>query len=225
MKVAKLIFILLSILSLNACGGGGGGGSSKGGSSGSNASSGLRLLHAAIDTAPLSYVSSLDQAQSDLVRFAGVSFYKNAKDEAQTLSVVKALSASSVELNISAEAGLGDKRTLLIYGSSLSHNLRGTLLSDSFGDIADGKSKLRIVNGLQGAATLSSTISGGSLSANFGSSSDYAELDSGVVSVSLKKGAATVAELSPTLLSGKAYTVLVTGQTGYLVLTPLYEDN
>lgn len=215
----RTVFLVV-VACLYGCGGGGG-------SDGSSASTGVRLLHASIDDAPQSLVSSLDSTKVlQTPRFADASLYVGVKKDPQSFRIsggqISGLSSSSVTVS------KGERYSLLLIRDVGTGTPRVNLISDAPPALSSGQSALRFVHGMPGAAIIVASIGGKSetLSSPYGQASDYMVVPSGAVSytVQRKSDGATVLNETRLLADTHAYSVLVTGQEGYFVTSSFLED-
>jgi hypothetical protein len=215
---------LILALLLTACGGGGGG--STGGDSGSSAY-GVRVLHAAIDGAPVDITSSIASAAvvSQAV-FADSSGYRSLPSGAQTLAVTKALSPADVIASFPASVGPRDRYSILLYGDTQRFGLRSKLIVDDVPAPTAG-AFVRFVNGVTGASALIvSSSSGQSQQINFGDNSGYIPVSAGPVHLSASRAVDgnLVVSTNRLLEAGRAYTLLISGEIGYYVKSTLFVD-
>ena len=225
---AIILVCFVAIASVLGCSGGGGGG---GGSSDSGSETGVRVLHAAIDAAPVDVASSLTpDLVSEGSRFAVSNFYHELPGGAQTVSLVRARTPGRVVASAPVVVNSASKLSFFIYGDS-QFGLDSRVLEDSFPSQFQG-SLLRLVNGTTGASKINSVITSAAgaavaVSTSYGDASKYVAVTPGVVTVSSSRAAdgASVNSTSLVLEEGRAYTVLIAGQVGYFVKGVVYDDN
>ena len=214
--------------------GGGGGGNSSGGNTGSltfRPSSGLRLVHAAIDLAPAAIISSLNPDNPlETVRFGLAAPYVSLSRENQAISV-SSIANLAAPLFVQAVSPQKDMRqTLLLYGDRGSLGLRLALLDDYPARPVAGKSSLRIIHALAGASAIDADFQQGSaqhtFSAAYGQASAYAELEPGAWNINVRRSADSSPSVSAsrTFEAGKAYSIVIEGEQGYLVLAIQLND-
>jgi hypothetical protein len=223
--VPSLLFC--AALASSGCSGGGGGAS---GGSDSGSETGVRVLHAAIDAAPVDVVSSLSaEAVSTGSRFAVGSFYQELPHGAQTVSLRRAGDAGRVIASSSAVVDSSSKLSFFLFGDS-DFGIQSKLLQDSFPEFFQG-ALLRIVNGTVGAAKINSVVSGSAgsplaVATSYGTASNYLSVSPGIIAVSSARAAdgASVNVTSLVAEEGRAYTLLIAGQVGYFVKGVVYSD-
>lgn len=222
-------FFVFCFLAFAGCGGGGGGDSeSSGKSSGKSASTGVRILHAAIDLPPV-FSSSSTSADSiiEQVRFNETSIYGELPTGDQVVRV-QTLGASSESFSFPVTVEKGQRRSVLIYGTRDIFGIHAALLEDFPPELSSGTSAIRIVHGLAGAAALKGSVGGNSLSSpiGFGEASNYIEVPAGPVEVSLARNAdgKSVLSATPILDAGTSYTIVITGEVGYIIFSNFLAD-
>lgn len=206
-----------------ACGGGGGNGGG-----GATGGTGVRVLHASIDSVPVDVISS---SSSSVVvsqaMFGASDDYQSLRQGSQILSLTKAFNLSQVIGSFRVDYVEGARHSILLYGDHGAFGVRTALLSDDFPASFSG-SLLRVVDGVTGAASLTVSASGATqLLVGFGEASDYVAVPSGAVTVQAvrstdQRPAATAVIAAQ---SGKAYTVLVAGELGYYTKAVVLIDN
>lgn len=218
---AKVIGVMIGLMGLTACGGGGGGGGE------GSSEYGVRVLHGAIDAAPVDVISS---AQSGPVvsqaMFAGSKGYRPLLSGTQSLSLTRTLSPSQVVASFDATIESRDRYSLLLYGDLQTFGLRTRLIKDEIPSDISGAA-IRLVNGVTGAASVVVTVSGsGGADVEFGQNSDYLSTSPGEVPVRVtrKSDGAVVATATLSLEQGGAYTYFIAGQLGYYAKGVLLRD-
>jgi hypothetical protein len=218
----RILFISIASF-LVACGGGGGGtssGGSGGGGIGRDSSSGVRVLHGAVDGSPVDLLSSLSgEPLETKIHFADSKGYRTVPDGAQTVSITRALNHDKVLDSFSLISSGRDAYSILLYGDSTTFGLRAKLIEDVIPQGFSGAA-VRFVNGATGASALSVNVSGwstGGTSVQFGSASDYIEAPAGNARITANRSAdgLPAAALDYSLVAGRAYTVLIAGEVGY----------
>lgn len=220
---SKIVGVIIGLIGLSACGGGGGGGGdSEGGSE-----YGVRVLHGAIDAAPVDVISS---ARSGLVVsqavFAGSKGYGSLPSGAQSLTLTRTLSPSQVVASFDATVESQDRYSLLLYGDSQTFGLRTRLIKDDVPSDVSGAS-IRVVNGATGASSVIVAFSGGAgTEVEFGQNSQYLSISSGTITVrsTRRSDGAVVTSANVSLEEGAAYTYLIAGQVGYYTKGVLFRD-
>jgi hypothetical protein len=216
--------LLLSLL-LTACGGGGGSGST-GGDGGSSAY-GVRVLHAAIDGAPVDVVSSLRQeAVVSQTIFADSKGYRPLPGGEQRLSLTKAFSSADAIGSFPTSVTSRDRYSILLYGDNLTFGLRSKLLVDEVPATISG-AFVRFVNGVTGASAIIVTSNSAQpQQISFGDHSDYLPFSAGSVQFSASRAVDgnLVVSTNRTLEEGHAYTLLISGEIGYYATSTLLVD-
>lgn len=230
MAFKKALIFALSIsvsAGLTACGGGGGGGSSTSGT-GRSASTGIRILHAAIDASPVDIYTSNSVTAIQTGRFALDSVYAGLKTGEQILTLTKAKDPTQSIAALPVTVEKSQHYSLLLYGNNESLGLSTNLYLDAPGKPSKGSALLRIVHGLVGAAGITSVVDAAEVSSSlpFGSASDYVEVAAGDHNIFVRRASDSTLVSSgvQSLASGGAYTLLVTGEVGFRVFARLYAD-
>jgi hypothetical protein len=211
---------------LTACGGGGG--SSSGGGGGSDSTSGVRVLHAAIDALPVDVLSSArNGAVSSRVYFADSKGYRGLSSGSQSLSLVSALNSSDVVASFDITSSGDDAYSILLYGSLNGTGLRTKLLQDAAPKEFSG-ALVRFVHGVAGASTITVDAAGatGPQQVSLGAASDYLAVPPGSIRLTASRAADSqrLVSITETLDEGGAYTVLVAGEAGYYTKGVLFRD-
>jgi hypothetical protein len=187
----------------------------------------VRVLHAAIDGAPVDITSSASTSPllSQQV-FAGTKGYRSMPGGAQTLSLIRTRTPSAVIANFPIEGSSNARYTILLYGDNATFGLRTRLLNDEIPE-ANGSALLRVVNGVTQAADV--TVSVGAAPAQtvpFGGDTGYVSTSGGAVNVSAVRATdGSPIQSGPiTLEAGKAYTLLLAGEIGYYAKSVLFTD-
>jgi hypothetical protein len=210
------ILVLIGLISLAVgCGGGGGGGGGAG--------NGVRVLNGAIDAYPIDIVSSATS-----VATARFSFASNRVAWPGDNENVLIARTGTVDQPIFSIGDDGIKRkSVLIYGNRLSVGLRKAEFDDDFGKIPSGQSAIRVVHSLIGASSIAATLGGSDFGKiGFGGASTYQYIDAGTYPLKVKRvaDALTVFSGSKAFQAGRAYTLMITGEAGYLVLASQLVD-
>lgn len=205
----KKLLILLIILFAAACGGGsgGGGGSDKG----------VRLVHAVLDTEPVDFKKEGEDGSLETISFGQASHYFGFSEGEQFVQVVRQANLSQAVVNKKIDIEKDGRYTLLFHGNTDSLGLRGSAIKDNTPeDLGSGVVAVRIMHGLVGASALNASVEGNAFSEiPFGSASQYALISSESVRVSVSRAAdgRRIATQTLSLSGGKAYSLLVTGET------------
>ncbi len=235
MRTKKLISLwAVLLLTFGACSSGGsGGGGTK--SSSRNAKYGLRVLHAALDAAPLSIISSAKPGENlGTVKFGRESYYLGLSTGAQTLSLLKGFNAS---IELASQAINVDKKlkqTLLYYGNNTNLGIRTALISDEIPEVEKGFAALRFIHALSGAQAINfgqvDSLNGSYLelgsNLEFGRASSYFNVAVGpqIIRVSRTVDGQEVVSSVKLFEDRQVYTILVLGEVDYLVLAQQYQD-
>lgn len=227
-KISAFGAVLALTVGLAACGGGGGGGGSSSGGGGSDSSSGVRVLHAAIDGLPVDVISSArGAAVTSKVYFADQKGYRSLSSGAQSLSLVSSLNTGDVVASFDVSSSGDDAYSILMYGSLNGSGLRVRLIEDAVPEDFSG-ALVRFVHGVAGASSIIVNAVGGEgpQQVSLGSVSDYIAVAPGSVRLTASRGADSQRLMSITedLEEGRAYTVLVAGEAGYYTKGVLFRD-
>lgn len=227
MKSIKTLSCLLISL-LSACGGGGGGSESSGGSK-ESAATGVRILHAVIDTAPVEISSSLNPGEVVTGGFfAEKTLYGELSQAEQILSVAMRTVPTEVYDTAAITVEKNKHYSLLFFGNQATIGLRSAVINDEPGDIPAGSAAVKVVHGLVGASQLNMSFSDGQ-NANgtaFGSASEYVFVPAGLKTIIVKRASdgLVVGNFTVELASGAAYSVLMAGEIDFFVAARLLED-
>jgi hypothetical protein len=221
MRMPRVAVAVLATVVFAGCGGGGGGGG------GSDASNGVRVLHAAIDASPVDLVSS--QSSSSVVtqqHFAGDNGYRSVGSGPQVLSLTRTQNAGDVLASFDTNVDSSRGYSILLYGDLQSFGLRSRLIENNVPSSTSG-AFVKIVNGVTRAAALSVTVAGASSEpVEFGGDSEYVAIPTGDVRVVARRSAdgAVVAAATVSATEGGAYTVLFAGEVGYYAKGVVFTD-
>lgn len=226
-----LLNLTLSVLAsavFTACGGGGGGGGDTGGgNSGSDSRFGVRVLHGAVDGAPVDVVSSSGSTVASQVFFADSKGYRAIPSGSQLISLTRALNPANTIASFEVASSGRDRFTVLLSGDNTTFGIRARLIEDVIPDNTSG-SLVRFVNGVTRAASLSFSV-GTETSAQvpFSAHSDYLQVSPGTARIQAIRAAdgRAVASIEHTFVEGKAYTVFVAGEIGYYTKSRVFNDN
>jgi hypothetical protein len=223
--ISRVLGMLGALSLLSACGGGGGGGG--GGNPEGDSPYGVRVLHAAIDGAPVDISSSA--AAGPLLSqqvFAGTKGYRALPGGAQRLSLTRTGTPSDVYSSFAVNAASDDRYTILLYGDVATFGLRTRLLQDEV-PTTGGEAWIRVVNGVTQAADLTVTVGASPAQAiPFGGDTGYVSASPGAINVSASRttDGYPVQSGAVTVEAGKAYTLLLAGEIGYYVKSLLFTD-
>ena len=117
----------------------------------------------------------------------------------------------------------------MYHGSRTTFGLRANLIQDNIPEeIGDGQVAVKFVHALVGASSISAEAAGvGYAPVDFGSGTEYQILPTNAVTVRVTRIAdqLTVVNQSLALESGRAHTILVTGEVDSLVVINNFQDN
>ncbi len=219
--IIRIVHCVLVALLVAACGGGGGGGSSDG----SSASTGMRVLHGAIDAVPVDLFSDVSGVVQT-ARFGQETRYAELQVGAQNIRLTGALNSSESLFSSPVTVGQNNHLTLLLYGDRGRLGLRTALFTDGLGELGAEMSAVRVIHAVNGPSNIDAVSDAGNLESGipFGSSSSYAQLPSGARVLTVRGNQQTLVNQAVTLEPGKAYTFFVTGEVNYSVHAVLLQD-
>ena len=224
MKLYKNLFAVILLTIFSSCGGGGGGGG--GGDEPDTSTRGARVLHGAIEAAPVDLVSSL-QGIIKTARFADNTGYVELNSGTHILNLyrTKDLTTSLATRQIIHDSE--QKQTVVFYGDRDNFGLRANVITEEYPVVLEGTSSLRIIHAAVGASSLEATTSSGNIVAGFGTASTYASIVPGLKNIPILRTAdkSVIDNISFTAEEGKAYTIFVAGEIGYLVKSKLLAEN
>jgi len=222
-----LTTLVLAVL-VSGCGGGGGGGG--GGSASASAETGVRVLHGAIDATPADVTVATITGQAVVVsggKFGEPTLYGALAVGPQSITMTRALTPSVVIGSQTIEVGERQRFTYLLYGDNASFGLSARVFSDDPGVYTDGEGKIRVINGVTGAARVTVSVDGKIVGeASFGGSLDYISLAIGIHQVSLRRSAdnASLGSVQVTVQAESASTIFVAGEIDYYTKVSLVSD-
>lgn len=194
---------------LIGCGGGGGGGSSADQGIDRLPPSGVRVIHSDIDSSPVRL--STGAQSSGNVRFGDRGAYIPISGDLQ----VGLFIANTNNLLDSNPITTNQRKSILLANGI-------NILDDFSGDIPSGFARVRVIHGVKNVSELSVKINDKTSSVVFGAGSDYLEVPAGKVDYIVTSSGGRVAGGSFEAQSGKPYTVLVAGESGYLVIKNVF---
>jgi hypothetical protein len=161
------------------------------------------------------------------VYFADSKSYRRLTSGPQSLSLVSALNTSDVVASFDVTSSGSDTYSILLYGSLNGNGLRAKLLKDSSPEEFSG-ALVRFVHGVTGASaiTVNATGSEGPQQVSLGAVSEYIPVTPGSIKLTASRAAdgSRLVAITETLEEGRAYTVLVAGETGYYTKGVLFRD-
>ena len=218
-SVSKTLLCAASLL-LVSCGGGGGGGG------GGSSDRGVRILHGAIDLAPADLTSSeTPGVVLSSASFGSAAPYTELSSGQQllTLSVRANQGAGSTSATIVG----GEKYSLVLFEGSRGSSFALSLIHDLIPDLESAQSAIRIVHGVHLAGGLDLEINGAAVAGGIapGEGSAYQVIAAGPAAITVRSAGAVL--YSGTLVLGPraAYTLFVTGESGYFVGARLLQDD
>ncbi len=216
MKALSSLALLCAVVLASACGGGGGG------SSGAE----IRILHGAIDAPPYQLcVGTCEEPALARTRFAGPAPYQSVPAGDQILIVRSVDGSSSQSLPITLTSG--ERRTVLLTESATA-SVQSMILIDGVVDIPPGYSAVRVLDGIRLAPALEIMVGNENLgTVNLSNQQQHYTLVAAgeqEVRVSDADGNKSRYHNRFDFKEGACYSLLVTGEADYLVLSSLYED-
>ena len=221
--------ILITTLLLAGCGGGGGGGD--GGSRGGNSSrpgTGFRVLHAALDTAPVDVVLGAEGTVRTLAEFSQASDWVSTAAGTQSVELRRATTTSNVK-STSFSLSDGQVASVLLYGDKESFGERLSIIDDALPQVASGNAAVRVVHGVMGALQVTASVDSLSLTngTTIGQASDFVEVPASSASTIRVRRAADgllLFQSTENLQPGGVYTVLVSGNASYVTIGRVLQD-
>lgn len=229
--VRKLVIALLTVtFSLSSCGGGGGGGGG-----GGSAPRGVRILHGAIDAAPVDvYTSGSPGNVVQRAFFGSTQVYSLLPEGPQILTVTRAKTPSVEIRSFNVDVQSRQRMTLVLFGDNQQFGLSTRLLTDEVPEERGEGALLRVIDGMTGASELVVSIGAPNAPRNqnvsarvgYGNTTPYLNTPAGIVRVTVQRAADSkiVSAVDVTLGVGEAYTLLVGGEADYYVKSSLYAD-
>lgn len=204
----------VSLSGLFACGGGGGGGSDAGVPA--SRGTGVRVLHAGIDSGPVSLVVSPGNQSSGALSFGQQSNYISIGAGSVTLG----LQTDAGERNVQVFIEDGQEVSLLLSGAVSSGDFSASVIEDRVFPEDLGSGVVRLVNGSSGIGGISLRVGPVQTEGvNERQASDFSEIPPGTYSFELsgEGGLRRTGELS--IGAGEEVTVLASGIISKGVLT------
>ena len=224
-KNETVLTIAVFALLLVGCGGGSGGSSSSDSSGqASSSGTGIRVLHAAIDAPPVAVTATDSGSVLQTTWFAQAVGYVAPAAGVEAFTVTTA-GNSPVSLAIDVSGSDKGKRSIL-FAETGDLEYRVTALDDTAPALSSGSAALRVVNGVKGSNQLDVTVNGSTLNGalSITDASLYSEVPGGAVTVTASDDGQVLYSGSVSLSAGSAYTLLLTGESGYVVSGRLYND-
>lgn len=223
-----LLMVCLSLAALCAgCGGGGGG------SAGSREAEklGVRVLHAAIDAAPVDvFIPEVTTPVAQQAFFGVDNGFHRIPAGQLNLLITRTGRPDVVVGVIPAEVSAESKLSVLLYGDNGTFGLRTVALQEPPRPRSD-RAQVRFVDGVTGAATVQFTVrvgvtTGDAVEVPFGSASTFSEVAPGPVVIRAARSVdgRVLASQTVQLEAGKVYSFLVAGEAEYFVKGLLLEE-
>jgi hypothetical protein len=194
---------------LIGCGGGGGGGSGTDQGLDRLPPSGIRVIHSDIDESPVRL--AIGSQVSGNVRFGDRGAYIPISGDVQA----GLFTANTDNLVDSNPITINQRKSILIANGL-------NVLDDFSGDIPSGFARVRVIHGVKNISELSVKVNDKTFSVGFGAGSDYIEIPAGKFDYLVTSSGSRIAGGSFEAQSGKPYTVLITGESGYLVIKRVF---
>lgn len=213
----------MTFLVIQGCGGGGGGG-------GGSAQTGVRILHAAIDTAPVDASTATDKQTTILqtARFAQNVPYVPLGKGPQSITLTISQRPGDIVGTVNFEVTSGERRSLLVIGGIGSLSREVHVLLDEKVKPAGGQAAVRAIHGVAGAAAITVLLDGQGLGSAipYGEASTPELVSAGSHRISIQRlvDGKTVAAQTAVLESNKSYSILAAGDADYFVALPLLEE-
>jgi hypothetical protein len=237
MKVTKYAcsFFLASSIVVTGCGGGGGGGGESDGGSQANAQRGVRVLHGAIEAAPVRVVATATSAGSQ-GKLLGETFFGEVKGYAaidKTPLTINAALRSGSEPTVGRFQVTPEEKSrysLIISNLPGDEETRVTLVDDSVPALGDGQGAVRLAHAVGRAETVTATLSGASgefkLRAGFGQASAYEVIPQGTYQAVVRRAVdgLVLGATAVTIDAKKSGTIFTGGEIGALVFTKAITD-
>lgn len=216
----------LCALLLLGCGGGGGGGD-KGETT---STTGVRILHAAIDAAPVDVVvSGVSEPVARKAVFALDDGYHALPSGSLNLLLTRAANPGSILDSFAVTADERSKFSILLCGDNTTFGLRTALLTDE-PPTDRSRAHIRIVDGVTGAAAIVVRVSSQSevqeREIPFGEASEYISVSGDTASIRVVRAVdgRVISSGSVGVKAGQAYTYLIAGELDYFVKPLLLID-
>ncbi len=224
MKKVLLVFLLF----LSSCGGGGGGGESSSPNDdfvGTN-SSGVRVIHGALDAPPFDLFSNARTGEIlQRSRFAGPSGYSSLPVGEQVLSLAPARVGGERKTK-TVNYGAGERYSLFVRSSAGDGATSVGVIQDSPPELSSGEAALRVFHGVSAVDSISAKVASSSpLIVTHGQASSYLILPAGEISYIIRHSSEGYAFLSGSLLmqEGEVGDLLVAGEPGIYLKAMLYK--
>lgn len=214
------VVLLVFFISCSSGGGGDGGGE------GRTRDTAVRVVHAALDTVPVSVLVGVDQF-IQTARYAEATNYIPVDDGPIAFSVERLNSPGVVLKNIQATLEKKTEYTLFVFGNTLENTLNISLLTDTTERPELGTAYLAVINGYEGPGSISAQSSDVVLgTVKYGSTSGFQVVASGPQTIAVSDGSGNpLSSITTTIVDRGELTLLVTGSRDVgVVFTTLYND-
>ncbi len=194
-QIKKMSFTLITgiivLLFFSSCGGGGGGGSDDNNSSDGSVKvtnkTGVRIINASIDSAPLGIHK--DGVLLSMSKYLGDVYFNKIDENSGNIFITRAGRDTEILKSIAISPKSDTEYTFFAYGETKTDNLRFTQLEEPILRPVNGTARIRLYNGLSGQNDITASFSSfgaanGNLTAKFGGYSGELTLPSGQVTVS-----------------------------------------
>ncbi len=227
---ATKLLLSTALILFTSCSGGGGGDNNGGGGSTSNASTGVRMVHASLDLPPLDVYSAGQTVPAASAAFGDTVFYESLAAGAHTLNVTSANKPAELRYVYPTTIAEGGRKTVFVYGSSNLLGIRSALLDDARPTVVEGTAAVRGLHAALQAGKVklvvgSTVISGG---IDYGAASEYVGLPATgptPFSVSRVSDGRVLTSGIIDLSNGSAYTILAAGEVNILVIGRVLSDS
>ncbi len=222
--ILKLSFVMAGVCLLCSCGGGGG--------SGKSSSTGVRVLHGAIDEAPID-VAVTGELPLGTFHFAIVDPYVSLDEGPHELVLSARQRPEEIFSRFTFDFHRGEKWSVLVFGGNGNVPLQFALQNDtaqlaSLGDFAEGKGALRVAHAAFGAAGVRVFINGSPVGEEiaYGHYSNFLPVGSAapVLEVQRASDGKLLARTTVAMQSGGTATVLIAGEVDLLVTATTFSD-
>ena len=205
-SIKSSILAIFIVLLISSCGGGGG---SSGGSS--SRETAVRVIHASVDSSPVSV-----RVGTTFIReasFLQVTEYVPVPFGPTTFTVERAKMPDIKIGDVTANLIEDTEYTLLVYGQAKESSVKLALIPDVISESVEGRSKIKLINAIDGQASL--IMHGTDFSSSevsFGSSGDYYDTVSGIQNLRVaNKQGDTFASLSTDVINRGDVTLVAAG--------------